>query len=415
MRADGACVDIHIDNGVIAEVSFAEVKNGTSRSQDHVASAPRGSRHEIDGTGSMVLHAAAEPHAHLDKALLAQRVPNKTEDLSGAVDAVVTAYETMDDDDVARRALAALRQALAHGYTAVRTHADCRVGIGTTSVRVLAELKERLAGTLDLQVVALAGPLTDPTDGANNRRLLIESLEAGADLVGGCPSLEPGCEASIWELLAIAGDFDCGIDVHIDETTDVNMLMLREMARQVIDSGFAGGVTASHCVSLALQDPTIITETSRLVAAAQIGVVTLPQTNLYLQAREYASAKPRGLTAIDTLVEAGVTVAAGGDNWRDPFNPMGRIDPMETASLMVTAGHQLVAEAYEAVSSRARSIMGLNPVNIAEGNAADLLLIEGNTLSDAMAAASQNRTVIKAGRVVACTTVRSELSDLMHG
>ena len=41
-----------------------------------------------------------------------------------------------------------------------------------------------------------------------------------------------------------------------------------------------------------------------------IAVMTLPQTNLFLQARGWATAPPRGLTALRPLLEAGVTVAA---------------------------------------------------------------------------------------------------------
>ena len=60
-------------------------------------------------------------------------------------------------------------------------------------------------------------------------------------------------------------------------------------------------------------------------------------------------APPRGLTAIRPLLDAGATVAAGADNLQDPFNLVGRADPMETAALMVMAGHLLPAEAYVAV------------------------------------------------------------------
>ena len=60
------------------------------------------------------------------------------------------------------------------------------------------------------------------------------------------------------------------------------------------------------------------------VAEAGVAVVTLPQTNLFLQGRDHATATPRGLTALRPLLEAGVTVAGGADNLQDPFNTMGR-------------------------------------------------------------------------------------------
>ena len=48
---------------------------------------------------------------------------------------------------------------------------------------------------------------------------------------------------------------------------------------------------------------------------------------------------PRGLTAVRALLDAGVRLGAGADNVRDPFNPVGRADAFETASLLVTVGH----------------------------------------------------------------------------
>jgi cytosine deaminase len=75
---------------------------------------------------------------------------------------------------------------------------------------------------------------------------------------------------------------------------------------------------------------------ARKAAAAGISVVCLPQTNLYLQANGLHTAPPRGLAPVRVLLEEGVNVCAGGDNLQDPFNPMGRADPLEAANLLVT-------------------------------------------------------------------------------
>ena len=84
----------------------------------------------------------------------------------------------------------------------------------------------------------------------------------------------------------------------------------------------------------------------------------LPATNLYLQGAGPGHAGCAGLTAVRALIDAGVTVAAGADNVRDPFNPTGRLDPLETASLLITAGHLDPEEALNAVSGAARSLDG---------------------------------------------------------
>ena len=53
------------------------------------------------------------------------------------------------------------------------------------------------------------------------------------------------------------------------------------------------------------------------------------------------------------LLEAGVVVAAGADNLQDPFNPIGRGCPFETAALMVLTAHLRPADAWASVTERA--------------------------------------------------------------
>ena len=61
---------------------------------------------------------------------------------------------------------------------------------------------------------------------------------------------------------------------------------------------------------------------------------------------------PRALTAVKALRAAGVNVAAGADNLQDPFNPVGRGDPLETAGLMVMAAQSCLPMRCDMVSRR---------------------------------------------------------------
>jgi cytosine deaminase len=158
-----------------------------------------------------------------------------------------------------------------------------------------------------------------------------------------------------------------------------------------------------------VQPPEVIKEVAGLVAEAGISVVTLPQTNLFLQARDRPSAPPRGLTAVRALMDAGATVAGGADNLRDPFNTMGRSDPLETAALLVMAAHLSPGEAYAAVSEKARAAMGLPAVRLAPGHPAELLAVRGETLTDAIAEGAADRHVFARGLPVASTRTVREL------
>ncbi|GFJ87190.1 hypothetical protein [Phytohabitans rumicis] len=188
------------------------------------------------------------------------------------------------------------------------------------------------------------------------------------------------------------------------------MLTLPVLADLVLRTGFPHGVTASHCVSLGVQPDEVQRAVADKVSEAGVAVVALPQTNLFLQGRRQPVATPRGLTAVHALRRARATVAAGGDNLRDPFHPMGRGDPLEVAALMVTAGHLDTVDALATVTAEARTALRLPAVAIAPGMPADLVALRGANLLDALAAADQQRRVWRAGRLVARTTVSRELS-----
>ena len=391
--ADGRLVDVSVDTaaGTIAGVAAA----GSAVIDDGT---------EVDDLGEwLLLPAMAEPHAHLDKALTADEVHNPKGDLMGAIHAwfEAAADGRLSHGRTVERATQALEMLLVRGVTAVRTHVNVTADIGTAGVLAVQEAARSMEGLIDFQTVALTGrPMTGP-DSAANVRALEEAVEAGVGLVGGCPNHQDDPAAHISDVLALAASAGIDIDLHTDETLDPAVLTLRELARQVSDKGFDGTVAASHCVSLGMQPPDVAAAVAAEVAAAGISVITLPQTNLFLQGRDDPVATPRGLTAVGALLDAGAVVAAGADNVQDPFNLVGRSDPLETAALMVMAGHRLPADAYEMVSNTARRVMGLAPVNFEPGDPADLVAIDAPSLRWAVADAPMSRRVYRRGRLVA--------------
>ena len=227
----------------------------------------------IDLTGHLLLPAAVEPHAHLDKAFLAERVENRTGDLMGAIDAMISLSGKITFDDIVERAERAARLMAANGYTAVRTHADTVDHDGLRNVEALVDVRRRVADVIDVEIVALTGtPVVGPA-GATHRALLRDALAIGADLVGGCPHLEGGhaVEAATDVFFEIAAEAGVGMDLHTDETLDPAVMGLEYLAHQVL-AGFAHRVTASHCVSLGQRDATEQQRIAELVAAGVAGV-----------------------------------------------------------------------------------------------------------------------------------------------
>jgi cytosine deaminase len=380
---DGSSADVRIDDGIVTSV----VASG---------SGDAGGEEVVDLAGWLVLAAPAEPHAHLDKALVGS-LGRPSGDLEASVAAWTEHSATLSEADVVRRALAALDILVGNGTTAVRTHVNPTSGVDPlVALRAMVTVRDQVRGVADLQIVVLARPGGD--DDA-----VRDALAAGADLVGGAPHSASDPTAEMHRLLRLAKEAGVGVDLHTDEQLDPSLSGLADLAAKVCDGEFPHAVTASHCVALGTQPRSVQAIVAQAVAAAGIGVVTCPMTNLGLQARGLACAPPRGLTALRALLDAGALVAGGGDNLRDPFNPVGRGDALEVASLLVTAGHLTPVEAYDAVSSRARAVMGLPAAGPRTGAVADLLALRADSVGDAVAAAPADRMVWRAGRLVACS------------
>jgi cytosine/creatinine deaminase len=398
--ADGAVRDLLLADGRVRRVTPPGV----------LPQAPE--RSETDLAGFLLLPAAAEPHAHLDKALTWDLVGAPPGDLPSAIDAWREYAERVTGDDIARRARRALDELTMNGVTAVRSHVDILPGEDPLrGLRAMLRLRddELVCGArTELQIAVLHADAPEA--------LLREALRMGADVLGGCPHLTDDPAAAVERALRLAGEFGVPLDLHADENLDPSSRDLQLLAAAVTAAGKRRAltepgqrVTASHCVSLGTVTEAEAARIAKETAAAGIGVVTLPQTNLYLQGRDRPAPVPRGLTAVRALLDAGVALGAGGDNVRDPFNPVGRCDPLETASLLVTAGHLTPPEAVHAVTSGARAVLGLPDAGPYEGAVADLLAVRAGSLSEALGAACPERVVIKAGRVVSRTAVAREL------
>lgn len=407
--ADGSVVDVGLNVTTGTIVSVTPPRRGWPRGAAIGGvvdpNAPSNGIEEIDLEGWLLLPAPAEPHAHLDKALTMLDAPNLTGDLLGAIEAWMPLIPKLTVADMAERAEIAALELLSSGVTSVRTHVNVHEGIETKAAEALLHVRERIGHLIDIQIVALCGWVTGP-EGPKSRELLRETIEMDPSIiVGGCPHLDVDALEASDVALEFAMKYSRPLDLHTDETLDGSHLELRYLAQRVAATGFDLGATASHCVSLGVQTLDVQKAVAAEVAAARVSVITLPQTNLFLQGRDHPVSTPRGLTALRPLLEAGATLAAGADNVRDPFNSMGRSDPFETAALLVMAGHLLAHEAYAAVTDGARTAMGLPVVAIVPGAPAELLAVPGDDLGFVMAKADTQRMVWHRGRLVASTRV----------
>lgn len=380
---DGSVVDVRVGReGEDAVVTSVSPSNPSEQSG-------------LDLHGYLLVTAPAEPHAHLDKALSWDALSPELGDLADAIATWKEGSLQFDEESFRLRAREAALALLRNGTTAVRTHVDILAGDDPLrGIRAVDAVRRELAGLMTIEIVALIKAYSDA-------ELLHAALDAGADLVGGSPHNAPDPAGELDRLLGVAEDRGVGTDLHTDEFLFGDHHTLADYAKRAGMWPVGRNRTASHCTRLGTMAPDELDRLLPQVADAGIGVIANPITNLYLQGRESASAPPRGITAISALRRAGIPVAAGADNVRDPFNPLGRSDALETAMLTVVAGHVHPDVALHMVTDGARTVLGLPEAGPRVGARAELLAVRGRNVPDVIANAAADRVVIHRGAVVA--------------
>ncbi|MFG3152980.1 amidohydrolase family protein [Streptomyces sp. NPDC048219] len=375
---DGRTVDVRLRRGRIEAV-------GTAGSL--TAAHPSGPCARVDLTGYLLLPAPAEPHAHGDTAL--------TADVPGPV--------SHEPEDVQRRVTEAALLQLGHGATALRTHV--RVGDVPGLGALIAVLRARrtLRGLAELTAVAVPRVLTGVA-GADGLAMLRDAVKMGADVVGGCPDLDPDPAGYVESVLEVAAEHGCPVDLHTDAADPARLARLAAMA-----GGLRPGVTVGPCDALGRLPAEVASRAADRLAAAGVAVLCLPQGPC-AQGGEGGADRREGIAPVRLLRAAGVRVAAGSGALRDVSNPVGRGDPLEAAYLLASRHGLRPEDAYDAVSGTARATLGLPEVRVEAGFPAELLAVRGDGLAGALSLA-YGRIVVHRGRVVARTSAVREYGD----
>jgi cytosine deaminase len=382
-----ALTDILIDNGRIAEILPA--------GRSDFGAAPRAAI-----AGGIVLPLFIDAHTHLDKAHIWRRAPNPTGDFSAALRAVAEdRAANWTARDVRTRMDFCLRTACAHGTAAIRTHIDS-VGPQTRiSWPVVAEVRERWRGRIELQ----AAPLFHIDFALDEAHMsdVEQMLDAyGSNILGAVTYMVPRLREGLNVLFALAERKGWDLDFHVDESADPGACSLRAIAETASARGFPGRVLVGHCCSLSLQEPDEQKRTIELVAEAGISVVSLPMCNMFLQDRQSGrTPRWRGVTAVHELSDAGVNVMIASDNVRDPFYAYGDLDMLEVWREGVRVLHldypfRAWAPAVRAAPAKA---MGLDIGGLQIGAPADLVVTRARDFTELFARPHVDRTVLRHG------------------
>ena len=166
-----------------------------------------------------------------------------------------------------------------------------------TPIRGLLEMRERLRGLVDVEVVAF------PREGLlrpeGDIGLLRQGLELGADLIGGLPWFERSDEDArkhVDLVMDLAQEFDVDVHMLADDTDDPTSRSLEYLALQTIERGWHGRVSASHCGALAAYEHTHAAKVIDLVREAEMTICSNPQISLVLDGLRDRGLIRRGIT-----------------------------------------------------------------------------------------------------------------------
>jgi cytosine/adenosine deaminase-related metal-dependent hydrolase len=346
----------------------------------------------------LALPAMVEGHTHLDKTLW--RMGWWTNEVGPRlIDRIETerAQRRILGLDPARQGARLAQEFLLRGTTRIRSHADVDTEIGTAHSDALVALRERLRGSMDLQVVAFpqSGLLVRP----GTLELLDRALRDGADIVGG---LDPsgidrdpkGHLDAVFDLCQRHGK---PLDIHLHEPGELGAFALDLTIERTRALGMQGKVVVSHafCLGEVARAPALY----EALAAAGIGLATTAPPSRPVPSAKAARA-------------AGVAIFAGNDGIRDTWTPYGMPDMLQRAMIVGMKNDfrrdDEIAIAFGMVSDLAAAACGFETCMLAPGARADLMLLEAETLAEAVVAQPPRRLVVSHGRIVARDGVLTE-------
>lgn len=367
----GPAVDVHIAAGRIAALEPSTA----------------------DGPGALLLPGLVEGHCHLDKTLwglpwwvnevgplLTDRIENEKR------------VRRAIGMDAAREGRALAEAHLAAGTTRLRSHVDVDEESRLSHVEALLELREAMAGRIEIQLVAFpqSGILRTP----GVAEWLEEALRLGCDAVGGLdPSLidrDPVRHLDI--VFGLAARHSKPVDIHLHEAGELGAFSMELIAERSRALGMQGRVVISHGFALGDVAPARAEALLALLAEAGVALCT--------------SAPPsRAVPPLRLARAHGVVMFAGNDNIRDTWSPYNAPDMLARAA-MLGLKYELrrdadVGLALETVTTEAARGCGFAGYGLDVGCRADMVVVEAATVAEAVVQRKAPALVVSGGRVVA--------------
>lgn len=355
----------------------------------------------IDASGRLVTESFVNGHLHLCKVYTLPMAGQNalTFYRSGSMGKAMTAIELASkvkeqyqESWIIENVRKALNLAVKYGTTHIRAFADTDTRARLEGVKALIKAREEFKDSVEIQVVAFPqdGVVRDP--GAEN--YVEQALQLGADVVGGIPWIEytdEDARTHVERMFSLAKKYNKDISMLVDDAGDPGLRTLEMVASKTISEHWEGRVMVHHARAMALYPEPYFRKTAALLKRAGIGLLSDPQTGpLHARVRD--------------LHEEGVAVALGQDDVADAYYPYGRNNMLEVAFL---ASHLLWMTTfeemdilYDLITTRAARAMALEDFGMREGNKAHLVVLNAESVWEALTYHEAPAHVIKDGKEV---------------
>jgi cytosine/adenosine deaminase-related metal-dependent hydrolase len=334
----------------------------------------------VDGGGAILLPGLIDAHAHLDKTMygmpwyrneVGPRLIDKIEN--------ERAEKKRLGIDPYRQSARQLVMSIGDGTSHIRSHVDVDTDIGLAAIEGVMRARERYRDQIDVEIVAFpqSGLLIRP----GTLALMDEALRMGAEVVGGLDpaGMDRDPKGHLDAIFGLAEKHGKPIDIHLHEAG-------------VLALGMQGKVTLSHAFCLGMPDTQAVQALTEGLLKAGVHIMTTGSAS-------------RPVPNVARLHAAGVTVCTGNDGMRDTWGPYGRPDMLERTMLVGLRNNfrrddELELALHVATYGNAR-VMGLADYGLAPGCHADFVLVEAETVAEAVVSRPVRKLVVKRGRVVA--------------
>ncbi|MGJ7036912.1 cytosine/adenosine deaminase-related metal-dependent hydrolase [Shinella sp. BE166] len=378
VRVDKAITDVGISNGRIAAIAPR---------LDRTGAAVEGCDH------ALLLPGLVEAHTHLDKTLLGMDwVENR---LGPEI------REKIDNErqmkrvvglDAARQSARQVVMSIAKGSTAIRSHVDIDTENGLADFEGVSATRSRYSDVIDIDIVAF--PQSGLVSRKGTAELMNEALRQGADVVGGLDpcSIDHDPKGHLDLVFDLAVKHAKPIDIHLHEPGELGMFSFRMILERTRAHGLSGKVTVSHAFSLGANDYLGISRLLDEIAAAGVALMSTGPSMVPV---------PPLIRALD----AGITVCSGTDGMRDLWAPFGNADMLERAQILSQRNNLSqdieIERAVDVCTYGGAKVMGLADYGLTVGAFADLVVVAGRNVTEAVVTLPPRKLVLKRGRVVA--------------